>query len=386
MSAAIAESPAKEVVLPPAGDAPTPAQKEAMLSFFTGKKAAVKDVVTDPAKEVTEVVKVDPSAATPKETPVAKAEVKAEPVKEVSDADRNFAALRQKAEAAEKAHTDAQAEIAKFKTEMEELRKKPAPEEFLKRLESTEKEKLEYQKRLREADLSRDPEFNAHFDTPIRSAMQRMVDIAVAAGVPKDEAVKTVTAWDKGTMAEWLDGTLGPVEKMEFGAEMQQAISLYSQKESALAQADQTWQGLVKQREADAQAQREQKLSILNTEIEANLKELGETPLGKEHTDLLVETRALLRRAGGLEGERVPNKELLKMVGHSLLLTKGFQRQEKDLAAKAEKIAELEKTIAERDTFIKNLNGATPPIGGSLGAAKPDNKAAARAILNPVIN
>lgn len=379
---ATAEAPkteTKEVVLPPIGDAPTPAQKDAFLNLFRGKKAAPKEQVTEPVKEVTEVVKTEP----------AKAEVKAEVVKEEkpqSDADKNFAALRQKAEAAEKAHADAQAEIAKFKTEMEELRKKPAPKEFMDELELTKKEKADYQKRLREADLSRDPEFNAQFDTPIRGAMQRMVDIAVAAGIPKEDAVKTVSTWNKSTMAEWLDGTLGPVEKMEFGAEMQQAQSLYSQKEAALAQADQTWQGMQKQREEATKQQRAQYLTTLELDIEANLKELGETPLGKDHTELLAETRTLLRRAGGLEGERIDNKNLLGMVGKSLLLAKGFERQEKALAEKVEKITELEKTLAERDAFIKEVNGGTPAIGGKLPAKGQDAKSAARSILNPVIN
>lgn len=373
----------KEVVLPPIGDAPTPTQKAAFLDLFRGKKAAPKEQVTEPVKEVTEqasaVVKTEP----------AKAEVKAEVVKEEkpqSDADKNFAALRQKAEAAEKAHADAVAEIAKFKTEMEELRKKPAPKEFMDELELTKKEKADYQKRLREADLSRDPEFNAQFDTPIRGAMQRMVDIAVAAGIPKEDAVKTVSTWNKSTMAEWLDGTLGPVEKMEFGAEMQQAQSLYSQKEAALAQADQTWQGMQKQREEATKQQRAQYLTTLELDIEANLKELGETPLGKDHTELLAETRTLLRRAGGLEGERIDNKNLLGMVGKSLLLAKGFERREKALAEKDAKIAEMTKTLEERDAFIKEVNGGTPSVGGKLPAKGQDAKSAARSILNPVIN
>lgn len=386
MSTAVAEKPATtEVVLPPIGDAPTPQQKEAFLDMFrSGKKAAPKEQITEPVKEVTEVVKTEPA-----KQEAVKEVAKAVPVKEEkppTDAEKNFAALRQKAEAAEKAHADAQAEITKFKTEMEELRKRPAPEEFMKDFEKAKAERAEYQRLLQEVDVSRDPAFHAQFDTPIRGGMERMVDIAVEAGVPRPEAMKAVTTWNKSIMAEWLDGTLGPVEKMEFGVVMQRVVGLYEEKQDRLSRPNEWLDNQQKQREESAKQQREQYLGTLNTEIEANLKELGETPLGKEHTDLLVETRALLRRAGGLEGERVPNKELLKMVGNSLLMAKGFERQEKALSEKAAKIAELEKTLEERDKFIKDLNGSTPGIGGSLPGKKLDAKAAARSILNPVIN
>lgn len=387
MSTAIAEKPAAEVVLPPAGDRPTPQQREDILKFIGGKNFKSKEQITEPVKEVVEVSKVQPAEVAkvdPVKEVTPKAEVKTEPVKEEkpqTDAEKNFAALRQKAEAAEKAHADAMAEVTKYKTEMEELRKKPASEDFVKEYEKTKAERTDYQKRLREADLSRDPEFNAKFDTPIRSAMQQMVDIAAAAGIDRKEATSMVSAWNKTQFAEWID-TFGPVEKLEFGAAMQQAVSLYQQKETEISQAEQTYQTMQKQREEAQKSQQEQYRTGLNADIEANLKELGETPLGKDHTELLTETRTLLRRAGGLEGERIDNKTLLGMVGKSLLLAKGFERQEKALAEKAEKIAELEKTLAERDAFINDESKGTPTIGGLLPAKKQDAKAQARSLLN----
>ncbi len=389
MSTAIIEppktEPAKEAALPPIGDAPTPQQKEAFLNLFRGKTKAPTEAVTKDTT-VVEVTKTPDPAV--KETPKAevKADVKTEPVVEPkTDTERNFAALRQKAEAAEKAAKEAAEERDRFKTEMEELRKKPAPEEFLKEFEKTKAEKAEYQKRLREADLARDPEFNARYDTGIRTAMQQMVDIVAQTGVDRKEATAAVGAWNKGQFAEWMD-SMGAVEKMEFGAAMQQAVMLDGQKHAELAQAEQTWQSLQQQREAQAKSQREQYLGSLRGDIDSILKEAADTPLGKEHTEVLAEAKALLMRAGGLEGERLPNKDLLGMVGKSLLLAKGFERQEAALKKSAEEIAELKKTLEERDAFIKSQNGAVPGIGGSLPPAKGDAKTAARAILNPVIN
>lgn len=383
MSTATAEPPATEVKLPPAGDIPTPAQKESFLNLFRGKKAAPKEAIIED-KVVTEAPAGTPPPVVEKkaETPPPVVEKKEE-VK--SDADKNFAALRQKAEAKEKEAAEAAAERDRLKAEMEELRKRPAPEEFVKELELTKKERAEYQKRLREADLARDPEFNAKFDVPIRNGMQRMMDMAIAAGVPKEDALKAINTWNENTMSDWMENVFGQVERVKFGGELQQVSTTYAQKQDALAESEQTWQGLQKQREESAKQEREKYLGNLNSEIEANLKELAETPLGKDHTDLLAETRTLLRRAGGLEGERIDNKSLLGMVGKSLLLAKGFERQEKALAEKAEKIAELEKTLAERDEFIKKVNGATPGIGGKLPPAQQDRKALARAMLNPVV-
>lgn len=384
MSTATAEKPAAEVVLPPAGDAPTPKQREDFLKFVGGKNFKSKEQVTEPVKEVTEQVKVEPSKTEPVKEAAKVDEVKPEVVKTEATKPENFAALRQAKEASEKAHADAMAELAKIRTEMEELRKKPAPEEFIKELEMTKKEKAEYQKRLREADLARDPEFNAKYDNAIKGAMSEMVNVAVASGVDRKEATAAVSAWNEGQFAEWLGG-MSEIDKLKFGANLQRAVTLYQEKEGEIANADQTYQKLQQQREEQAKQQMEQRQSGLSADIEANLKELAETPLGKDHTDLLTETRTLLRRAGGLEGERIDNKTLLGMVGKSLLLARGFERQEKALAEKVEKITELEKTLAERDAFIKELNGSTPPINGSLPAKKQDAKAAARAILNPVI-
>jgi hypothetical protein len=382
---------AADVVLSPAGNAPTPAQKEAFLDIFRGKGKAPKEDITPTEKVVTETPKTETKA-----DPVAKVEAPKEQPKDVpketpkeegkeSTVERDFAGLRKKAEAAEKAATEAAAERDRLKAEYEEYRKKPVPEEFAKRLEATEKEKAEYQKRLRESDLARDPEFNARYDTGIKTAMQQMVDIVAQFGVERKEAIAAVSNWNKGQFAEWLDG-MGPVEKLEFGAAMQQAITLYGQKEAELAQSEQTWQKRQAERQEAEKTQREQYLGSLRSDIEAIIKEAADTPLGKDHTEVLTEVKALLLRAGGLEGERPGNKDLLGMVGKSLLLAKGFERQEKALSERDAKIAELEKTVAERDQFIKDLNGSTPSINGSLPAVKGDRKAAARAILNPVIN
>src|SRR4029434_1560947 len=103
--------------------------------------------------------------------------------------------------------------------------------------------------------------------------MQQMVDILAGAGIDRKEALAVVPTWNKAQFAAWMED-LGPVEKLEFGAAMQQVMTLHGQKETALAQAEQTYQTIQKQREEAAKSHKEKYESGLNADIEANLKEL----------------------------------------------------------------------------------------------------------------
>lgn len=377
-----AAAPETKVTEPPPLDpsgAPTPEQKDAILKMFKPRG------------------KVEMPKETPKETPkepVKEAEVKTEAVVEKKEpakidepnpnVEKNLAALRIKAETAEKAHAEAASERDRLRAEYEEYKKKPAPEEVLKELEEVRKQKDLYQKRLQVADLQRDPEFNDKYDKPIRSGMQQMVDILTASGIAKEDAVKAVPAWNKTQFAEWMD-TMGPVEKLEFGAAMQQVVTLYGQKQAELENAEQTWQGLTKQREEASKAQQEAYKASLKADIAEALKEAAETPLGKEHADVLKEAQTLVERAAGINGERLSNREMLGLISKAHLLATGFQKQSATLAERDAKIAELEKTLGERDAFIKEQHGSIPSPSGTKGETKVDRKALAKSFLNPVI-
>lgn len=376
-----AAAPATPVTEPPPLDpsgAPTPEQKDAILKMFKprGKVEMPKETPKEPVKEVVKAeVKTDPT------------EKKVEPAKVDEpnpNVEKNFAALRTKAEAAEAAAKAAADERDRLRAEYEEYKKKPAPEDVLKEMEALRKSRDEYQRELRTAALQRDPEFNAKYDTPIRSGMQQMVDILTASGIPKEDAVKAVPAWNKTQFAEWMD-TMGPVEKLEFGAAMQQVVTLYGQKQAELENAEQTWQGLTKQREEASKAQQEAYRASLKADIAEALKEAAETPLGKEHADVLKEAQALVERAAGINGERLSNREMLGLISKSHLLATGFQKQSATLAERDAKIAELEKTLGERDAFIKEQHGSIPSPSGTKGEGTVDRKALAKSFLNPVI-
>lgn len=377
MSTPAAPAPEAKIAEPPPLDpkgAPTPEQKDAILSMFKPKgKVEVVKVKETPFESV---------KAETKETP--KESVKEAPKEPQNDAEKNFAALRAKTEAAEKAFTDAAAERDKLKAEYEEYKKRPAPDDVLKELAETRKAKETYQKELQIAALQRDPEFNAKFDAPIRTGMQQMVDILVAAGIDKAEATKAVPAWNKTFFAEAME-SMGPVERLEFGAAMQGVVTTYNQKESELANAEQTWQGRMKEREESAKAQQARYVESLRADIAEAIKEAGETPLGKERADVLKEAQVLVERAAGVNGERLSNREMLSLIGKSHLLATGFQKQTAVLAEKEAKIAELEKTLSERNAFIEKQHGSIPGVNGNTPEKKTTRADLARQFLNPTV-
>lgn len=369
-----AAAPETKVTEPPPLDpsgAPTPEQKDAILKMFKPRG------------------KVEMPKETPKE-PVKEAEVKTEAVVEKKEpakidepnpnVEKNLAALRIKAETAEKAHAEAKALADKLQSEMEELRKKPAPDNVLQELEETRKQKALYQKELQVAALQRDPEFIDKYDKPIRSGMQQMVDILTASGIPKEAALKAVPAWNKTQFAQWIQ-EMGEVEKLEFGAAMQQVVTLYSQKNAELENSEQTLQGMITRRTEEAKAHQESQKASRKQTIEDLIKEASETPLAKEHPEVIKEVKALIERAN----EELSDKEILGFVGKSVLLAKGIQNQEAKLAEREAKIAELEKTLGERDAFIKEQHGSIPSPSGTKGETKVDRKALAKSFLNPVI-
>jgi hypothetical protein len=323
-------------------------------------------------------------------------EVKKEPVKEAAkepvkdaiqtDADKNFAALRIKSEAAEKAAQEATAERDRLREEYENFKKQPVPKEYEERLTKAEQDRAALHNELRTVALSRDPEFQARYNAPIKASMEQMVAVAIQSGVSKEEATKAVTSWNEQAFAEWMDSGMDSISKLKFGAAMQHAITLDNQKNQELAQSEQTWQQLQKQREEQQKAQAEGWQKQLAQDVEAAVKETRETELAKLHPDALDATAELIKRAAGLSGERLSNREVFKIIGDAQLVRKGFDKQAETITQRDARIAELEKTLEERDSFIKEKHGGIPAISGSVSPSKTeDKKAIANQFLNPKI-
>lgn len=386
MSTAVAEPPpatdqAKVEALPP-----NKAEQDAILASIRRPKVEVTSVVQHKVEKPVE--KVAEAKTDPPKEPV-KTEVKAEAKDGGKDPGASWAELRKQKEEAEQRATERELllktrdeEMTKLQQEFETYRKNPVPKEVEERLTKAEQERAEYQKELRIAALHRDPEFNRKYDTGIQSAMKRMVESAVAAGVDKTVATKAVSMWDRSAFGEWAAG-MGDMEKLEFGASMQRAVELHDAKQSELENADTTWQQLQQQREADQKQQQEQYRGLLAKDADDALKELSAMEIAKLHPDATKEAEALMRRAAGLNGERPTSRELLGIVGKSLLLARGFEKQAETIKSHEDKIAELVKKLGEQEAFIKEQRGAEPGISSAISGTPEDKKALVNSFLNP---
>lgn len=380
MSTATLEPPAeiKAEPSPLAGAPPTPAERADILRGMFGDKAEAK-IAPPKAEEKKEEAKAEVVKEQPKET--AKEQPKEET--KASDKEENLAALRQKWEAADKQAKEHEAALKAAREEFENFKKNPVPKEVQDKLSAIEKERDEYRQHLRVAALQRDPDFNRKYSVPIESGMKQMVEMLTAAGIDQKDATKAVSGWNEQFFAEVVDG-MDSVGKLKFGAAMQRVVELYGQKEAELADADNTWKSIETKRAEDAKKQSDMLKKILADDAETVLKDLAETDLGKTDAELLNTAKAAIRNAVGLDGEGVPNRELMRLIGSGTMLAKAFERKSAELAEKEAKIAELQKQIEEKDTFIKDRAGSVPNVNGSRTGTVSDKearKAEAKSIL-----
>lgn len=324
------------------------------------EQAALVDSLLKPRKITDTQVQPPKPAPTP--------EVKKEPVKEPekkteSDADRNFAALRQKAEEAEKRAIESE---ARLKAREEEFEKNPVPKEFEEKLTAAEKRALEMQKELRASNLARDPDFQAKYSSGIESAMERMIQAAQAAGIDAKEAKSIVLQWNEQKFGEWI-GEMQPTQRLQFEAAYQHAVTLDSQRSHELANADKAWEQMQKERSADSERAQKQYMDMLRSDRRAVLAELSDThELFKTDEALRKETEGLLDKAAGLNGERMTTRQILQNLANGHVLARNFQRVEKENGELREQLATEKKARAEQDEFIKGLSASNPNINPTV--------------------
>lgn len=315
--------------------------------------------------------KVAPETTTSAEPP--KAEHKKAP-------EESWADLRKKVEESDKALAAERAEKARIAAEIEELRKRPAPEEYIKKLQETEKEREEYRQQLRAASLERDPEFRKEFNDRINATAQSMKSILVAAGVDANEAHARVSKWDEEYFSEQYEALSGPA-KIKFQAAWMEAERIEQERVAKLSNAESEW----KQREArqaeQQKAQQEQYAAFLNGEKDAVFKELFATEGLKENQEL----QKAAREAVDASFQMSP-RDLMHRVATARILADAVQMKDKALADLQGKFDELKKKADEQEAFIKNANGSVPRLSPTdPGVTPEDRKAIAQAFLKPRI-
>lgn len=359
----------KVEAIPPSADE----QKAILTSIFKPKVDVLPPIQKPP------VAKVEPVKEEKKEEVK---EVKKEE-KPLTDAEKNFAALRQKAEEAEKRFAERDAEAKRIHEEFETYKKQPVPKEFEEKLTAAEKRAQEYQQELRSAALARDPDFQRKYDVPIKSSLERMAAEAIAGGADPKEVNSAIAQWDENKFALWLD-EMPPANKLRFQTAYGKATELDNQRSDELKNSEQAWTERQKHFETEQKRAHETYLESLKGDKKEVLSDLMNTQdIFKNDETLRKETEALLDRAAGLNGEKLSNRQVLDMVAKSHVLARHFQRVDKERADLAAELEATKKTLAERDAFIKEQAGAVPGISGSLSAGAPDTKSIVSSLLNP---
>jgi uncharacterized protein YoxC len=316
------------------------------------------EVTPDPDK-VKEVVPVETPPVVPPVTP------------KPNDKEHNLAELRKAREAAETARKALEEEHTKLKTEFEEFRKKPAelPEDVktkLTKAEQLEKEAQELRQTIRQVDLARDPEFQAKYEKPIQSRISLMGQAAIAAGVSEADWKRVSGEWDRKQMAEWSE-SMDPLQKMQFNTAWMAAENLWQEQQTELKNADASYAALQKQRQADAEAQQKRYLSDNEQLAKTVMSEFIKPETLKEYEDLGPAAEAILMKAARHE---LTAKDIFTQLAGNQVLARVVPKQAERIKELEATLAERDKKISEQDAFIANQAGSVPR-GDAAGASGP---------------
>lgn len=372
--AATLEAPETKTTPPPA-PAPHPGAIVVDLENL-GKKPAVKTEVSAPPTDGAAMAAESLKASGKTSEEVAAAAAKAlEAAKKPNDKEENLANLRKAREAAEAARKAAEEERDRVKAEMEALKTKAPelPEDVKSRLtkaEQLEKDLEETRRTVRQLDLSRDPEFQAKYNQPIKERITTMGQTALAAGVSETDWKAAVANWDVNQFAEMSEG-MNPAQKIRFTTAWMAAEDLHQKQQEELKNADTTYGELQKQRQAQAEAQQKQYFTQNEQLAKSVMGEVLTPEALKEYEDLGPATEALLMKAARHE---LPAKDIFHQLAANQTLARVTVKQKSRIDELETQLAERDKKIAEQETFISNAAGAVPRGDAAGSSAAADDK------------
>lgn len=340
-------------------------------------KVAEKPAAEKPAAE-------KPTDEKPVETTpeVKKAEeAVADAQKKVADApkggkEESLSNLRKKLEEREKELEEIRGRYTTVEKEYNDYKSKPIelPEEHKTRLTKAEQERDEYLKEIRAVRIEKDPEFVDRYVKPIQSSISIMQRVAAEAGVDEAALKAGFGRWDENTFGEWLEG-MTPGQKAKFSAAWMEAERLEQERVGKIADANKTWEEMVKSREAEAKSQYEASLSNNEKLAKGLIKELIlDNESTKDFQDLPGVAEAVALRAARYE---VTPEEVFRALISNQALARMHGKQVEVIKSKDDKIAELEKKIADQESFIKEHASSTVRADASGVIPKDGEKAPA---------
>lgn len=313
------------------------------------KKAAEKAAPVQPAK--VEEKKVDAQVDTP---------VVTEPPKQ-TEQEKNFAAIRQAREAAEKERDALRAEKEALAKEIETYKVRPDPTEVEKERESYKEKLKTYEAELKISALHRDPEFQAKYDSQIQRRQSQMISILRANGVEEQEAKVAVGTWNKGKFEEYVS-TLPVLQQGEFASLVRGAEDLSLERSEAIQNAEKTYEERQKIKAQQGEEQQKAFKNNMRKEAMTVIEEMTGLD-GIKGTELESIVKTAVLRAAPIEEGHMNAQEVFRHVASSVLMSKIAESQQEEIKTSREKIAALEKQLKDQEEFIKGKYGSVPKPG-----------------------
>jgi hypothetical protein len=371
MSTAIAEPP-------PAAEVKTePSVVDSLLrpSIATGKGEVIRKGEPE--------VKIDTEKPEAKPEPKKVEEKKEEPKSEVKTQEHNFAELRKAREAAEatakereEALKTREAELAAIKQEIETLKQRPDPKTFEDQIKALQEERDGYSKELKASALARHPEFIKKYADSIKSQVDGMATLMKNAGIEPAEIQAALGRWAGAKLSEIHDAMDRP-SQIRFAAMWQRAEQLDEERIMELRNSETAYGEFQKQQQGAFEQQQQKGRELLQRETSTIIGELeASQELVKNDPALKAEIQALLEGAARLTpdaSKHLGTGQILRNVANAHVLSRHFQRVEKEKADLATELETTKKTLAERDEFIKSMNGSIPTPGPNGGGGGGDD-------------
>lgn len=374
-AAVVAQEPVKET--------PAAEQKKPDIQSLLRPNVIVKDNNGNPI-----------SQTNPQPLPEKKETKKEE--KQPTEQELNFKNLREKSEGLEKTLKEREEtlkkheeEAQKLRMEIEDYKKRPDPKTYEEQIKKITEERDTYSKQLSVAALSRHPDFVRKYNDSIQAQVGQMTGMAKALGIEQAEINSAIARWDTGKFAEWHDQMDRP-SQIRFSGYWQKAETLDGERIAELEHADRTWNDMQKQQQDEFGKQQTAHVEALKRETAAVLAEINESQqIVKDSPELRAELEGLLQGATRTHADasrHLTTRQVMTNLAQAHVLARHFQRVEAENKELQTKLEEAQKTLGERDEFIKKAYGSIPTPGAtSQKPAEGDKKTLLGKLVNPTV-
>lgn len=325
------------------------------------------ETIEKPAPETVETAKpekkAEPSLANPEEPQVVLKGKARENFAKLEDAKKQESEARKAAEdRLKELEKQLKSESEQRDTRIRELETKLSeinPDDFTAKEQRYQQELTQLRSRLQMVDLQHEPEFIRKYEEPKQYHQGLMEELAVSSGVAAEDFRKSLGNPQK---MEEIRDSLEPFQQREWDAQMILIRQVESQRKLALKNPDTVYEEINQQRSKQIQEQQGQLL-------QRNLhlaRTVGNEPFEKfdflkERTDLKQQiNQTLTALAGGEGADRFTPESIFREITASIVQRDFLSQQAKTIEAKEVEIAELKKTLAERESFIQEKHGSIP--------------------------